>query len=99
MGSENDGGDCSHPERFDGHRASRGGRSREGQRGVAADVGACKFSRGLTARAQPRPAAWIAKPCATGCIVTTRRASRVCAIVSPAAGPPKLTAAQKAVLV
>ncbi|HEY4982569.1 MAG TPA: S8 family serine peptidase [Pseudolabrys sp.] len=44
-GSQNDGGDCSHPERFDGHGASRSGRSREGQRSVAADVGACNGSR------------------------------------------------------
>src|ERR1017187_7574867 len=52
MGTENDGGDCSHPERFDGHRASRGGRSREGQRGVAADVGACNGFRRADEAAQ-----------------------------------------------
>src|SRR5450759_4477006 len=99
MGSENDGGDCSHTEQFDGHRASRGGRSREGQRGVAADVGACNGFR----RADRTSAAetcgmdrqtlrdWVHRYNATGLAGLRNRKS--------SGRPPKLTAAQKAVLV
>src|ERR1035437_4761534 len=98
-GSQNDGGDCSHPERFDGHRASRGGRSREGQRGVAADValamgfdGADRTSAAETCGMDRQTLRdWVHRYNATGLAGLRNRKS--------SGRPPKLTAAQKAVLV
>src|SRR5450759_3475932 len=98
MGSENDGGDCSHPERFDGHRASRGGRSLDSaasRRMLALAMvfdGADRTSAAETCGMDRQTLRdWVHRYNATGLAGLRNRKS--------SGRPPKLTAAQKAVLV
>ena len=59
------------------------GRRRDGRRMVRRRGGCWLLrwcSMGRTASRRPRPAAWIARRCGTGCIATTPRASAACTI-------------------
>ena len=58
----------------------RAGRRTVRQRGGCWRLRWC--STGRIARRRPRPAAWIARPCGTGCIATTLRAWAGCMIAS-----------------